>query len=104
MLTFSTRNTRYVKVPVRGRIAGADVDLTGDVVTLAWIPSGTVVADGDFEAGDWETATDAGSGRVTYYARRLAAELPPGRYTVYVHVEHGAEVIEDRAGPMTVTA
>lgn len=100
MLTISSRNTRYIKVPVTARVAGVLVDPTGDVVTMAFVAAGTQPVDDDFEAASWETETDGTT--TTYLARRLAAELAVGRYDVHVHVEHSPEIVEELSGPLVV--
>lgn len=92
-----------VKIPVRARSGGADVDPTSDVVSLAFLPSDAKPASGDWKAGTWDTDT----GR--YYAQ---CRIGPGgtitlqpetTYAVWIKIVHGADTVVRRAGSLRPT-
>lgn len=101
MLTITSRETVYIKAPVAARIAGVVADPTSDTVAMAFVRAGAVPTDDDYIGASWETEAD--STTVTYLARRLATELAPGRYDVWVQVERSPETIERLSGPLVVT-
>jgi len=101
----SAVSLEYVLVPVAARASGADVDPTGDTVTMAFMLGDAAPVDGDMKTASWET--DATTTPPTYFARCLvgpsgAVELKPGRYTVWVKITDSPEVLLRPAGPLKV--
>jgi hypothetical protein len=105
MLIQSVLSVEYVKVPVSAEESGAAVDITADVVEMAFPLQDVAPVSGDWETAAWET--DATTTPDTYLARCLvgpggAATLVVGTYDVYVRVTDTPEVVVRRAGNLKI--
>lgn len=92
-LEISSLSRQYVKVPVAAKLAGAVVNPTADVVTMAFPVHGSDPA--TWLAATWET--DATSTPATYLARCNVGPggtvtLAAGTYDVWVKVTDSPEI------------
>ena len=106
MLSLSVLSLEYVLVPVSAKENGVAVDISGDVVALAFTLQDVAPLSGDWEAATWET--DATTTPDTYLAKCLvgpggAATLSAGTYDVYVKVTDSPEIMVRKAGNLEVT-
>lgn len=88
----STLSTEYVLVPVQGRAAGANVDLSSLTVRMAFMDRGQRPSSGDWKAASWETGDFSG----WYNARCLVGPtgvitLTPGSYDVWIEITDAPE-------------
>lgn len=96
---------QYVKVPIAPKVSGAIVDPTADVVTMAFMASGSAPSSGDLKTASWETvSTDV---HYPYRARCLVGPggtvtLTAGLYTVWVKVVDNPETVLRPAGLLRV--
>lgn len=106
MLIISTLSCEYIHVPVAATSAGVDIDPTGDVVALAFVPQGTTPAPADFKTGSW--LQDVSTIPTTHFARVLIGPTPgvvvltPGLFDCWVKVTDNPEVIAKKAGPVRI--
>lgn len=104
-LEISSLSKEYVRVRVKAKEAGADVDPTADTVVMAFVADGEPAAL-DYKAATWET--DTSTTPDTYYARCLVGPggtvtLTDGLYKVFVKVTDNPEVPVKHAGHLKVT-
>lgn len=105
MLTQSVLSVEYVKVPVSAEESGAAVDISADVVEMAFTLQDVAPLSGDWEAAAWET--DVTTTPDTYLARCLVgpggtATLAAGVYDVHVRVTDTPEIVVRRAGNLEI--
>lgn len=105
MLSQSALSLEYVKVPVAARESGAAIDITSDVVEMAFTLQDVAPLSGDWEAAAWET--DATTTPDTYLARCLVgpsgtATLTAGTYDVWVRVTDTPEIVARKAGNLEI--
>ena len=91
----SALNLSLIRAKVTVREAGALVNLTPDVVQLAFPVHDVAPVGGDWKAAAWET--DATANPTNYYARTNVGPggtvtLVAGLYDVWVKLTHGTEV------------
>jgi hypothetical protein len=96
----------YIRARIIATINGATHDPTGDVVKMAFIPSGAAPTTGDFQQAIWET--DATTNPVTYRSLCLVGPggtvtLAVGTYRVWVQITDNPEVPVMLAGTLKVT-
>jgi hypothetical protein len=103
----SPLTTEYVRVPVAASLAGSSVNITGDQVQLAVVPTGTAPGVSDWFFGAWEI--DATTDPDTYYAVLLVGPAPGvvsltagNIYDVYVKVLDNPETVVHRGGAVGV--
>jgi hypothetical protein len=102
--TISAASLQYVRVPVAAKVAGAVVDPTADVVTMAFMAGGTPTT-GDLKTASWET--DPTTSPPTYSARCLvgpggAVTLTAGLWSVWVKITDSPEIPLLHAGSLRV--
>jgi hypothetical protein len=90
----SSQDLQYVPAEVTLRDSGLTVNVSGDVVTMAFPVSEVAPAGGDFKAATWET--DATATPTRYLARCLVGPagtvtLTAGLYDIWVKVIHSPE-------------
>ena len=106
MLVISSLSLEYIHVSIAATSAGVDIDPTGDIVTLAFVPQGTTPAPTDFKTGSW--VQDTTTVPTTHFARALVGplggvvQLTPGLYDVYAKVTDNPETPVKKAGPVRV--
>lgn len=95
----SSLSTEYVKVPVKVKEEGVEIDPTAYDVEMAF------VEDGEPEPADWEDAGWETAG-TKYLARCLVGPagviLPDGTYVIWVRVTSTPEIPVKRAGTLVV--
>lgn len=106
MLTLSAVSREYVQVPVAARVAGAPVDVSTDVVEMAFLPGQAAPAEDDWLSASWDV--DAVSVPARYRAQCLVGpdgtvELEAGVYSVWVRITDDPEIPVRRAGQLTIT-
>lgn len=105
MLSISSLSTVHLRIPVRGELAGAPVDPTGDAVAVALVAGSADPQPADWIAGSWEA--DARLAPPTYYARVLVGPggdkaLAKGSYNAWVRLSDPPEVPVIPAGQVVV--
>ncbi len=106
MLVVSSLSVQYVHCSVAATSGGVDIDPTGDVVALAFVPQGATPAPGDFITGSW--IQDLTTVPTTHFARALVGPPPgmitlsPGLVDIYVRVSDNPEVPVLKSGPMRI--
>lgn len=106
MLVISQLSVQYVHCSVAATLGGVDVDPTGDIVALAFVPQGTTPAPTDFVTGSW--VQDATTVPTTHFARVLigpppgAIVLTPGLVDIYLKITDNPETPVLKAGPARI--
>lgn len=93
-LTRSALSLEYVLVPVKATVSGAPIDISTDVVKMAFVAPGMAPVTGDWKTSDWETEP---SSPKTYLARCLVGPggtvtLAAGSFDIYVKVTDAPEI------------
>jgi hypothetical protein len=106
VLVISSLSLQYVHCAVASTSAGVDVDPTGDVVALAFVPQGSTPSPSDFKTGSW--VQDTTTVPTTHFARALVGPvggvitLSPGLVDIYVRVSDNPETPVLKSGPMRI--
>lgn len=107
-LLLTATGARYVYLPVRAvnPVTGADVDLSAATVKMTLMPPNDRP-----EVTDWVAATNAGTRVIagkTYNMIRALVGVGgvltpnPGKYTAWVRVALGSEIVEEACGGVQV--
>jgi hypothetical protein len=104
-LVIPVGSLEYVRVPVYATSSGAQVNPTGDVVQMAFLPGSQAPESGDWKTASWDT--DATTTPTTYRARCLVGPagtvtLTRGTYTVWVKITDSPEVPVRAVGSLKV--
>jgi hypothetical protein len=103
----SALSLEYVRVPVSATANGSVVNVSADVVQMAFPASGIAPVVGDWKAASWETDATHPTGPV-YYARCLVGPsgtvaLAAGTYDVWAKITDNPEVPARKAGVLFVS-
>lgn len=103
--TIAAGSLVYVRRATRNKVNGVSVDITADVVKMAFMVGSATPQAGDLKAASWET--DNTTVPPTYLARCLVGTggtvvLTPGLYEVWVQVTDSPEQPLLPAGPLKV--
>ena len=95
----------YVRVEVRAKLAGAVVNVSTDVVEMAFPAAKVDPVSGDWKTATWEVDTTTDPDR--YFARCLVGtggtvSLADGLYDVWVRVTDSPEMPVKKAGQLVV--
>lgn len=101
VLEISRLTDEFVRVPVRGRDSGSDIDPTSYAVSVAFVAAGTRPAPTDYAAATWETDATVSPSR--YYARRKATTLASQDWSIWVKIVTGSETVQKAVGLLRVT-
>jgi hypothetical protein len=99
VLKLSHLTDEFLKIPVRGILAGNDIDPTGYDVAFAFMLTGTP-AGGDWLTAQWET--DATVTPARYYATAKATTLAVGTYTIWLQLDTGTELVREPVDQLQV--
>jgi len=102
----SSLSLEYVRVAVSATANGSVVNVSADIVTMAFPVTGVAPVIGDWKSSSWET--DATHTPATYYARCLVGPagtvvLTAGTYDVWVKVTDNPEIPARKAGELFVS-
>jgi hypothetical protein len=105
-LTISSTSTEYILAPVSATVGGVRIDPTGNQVWMAFVPSGAVPGNSDWQSATWEVNTTTSP--VTYSAKCLVGPsggtitLTPAGYDVWTKIVDNPETAIKRCGPIRV--
>jgi hypothetical protein len=99
-------STEPYQVAVDGRINGVPVNVTGDVVQMAFMPSGVKPSSASWQNCTWETIT--GAGETIYVADCQIGPngglvLASGTYTVWAKVIDNPDIPVREVGLLQIT-
>jgi hypothetical protein len=93
----SSTSNEFIRAEVSARVTGGVEDVSGSVVSMAFVAPGAEPAVGDFTAAAWEP------GGPPYYCRRLSGALADGDHDIWVRVLLGTEDVRRKVGVLRVT-